>query len=153
MNDPAEIAARVEVVEGTKKIDREQWNALVAPDDSPFVDWDWLHAMEESGSAARATGWAPHHLIVRLGSGQKSKIAAICPLYLKTHSMGEFVFDHGWAEAAQSGGILYYPKLMAGVPFTPHTGRRILTAPGADRSEMIKLVGQALIGLCSENKL
>ena len=63
--------------------------------------------------------------------GGKPLIAA-CPLYLKSHSMGEFVFDHGWADAAERAGIRYFPKLLAGVPFTPHTGRRFLTAPGLD---------------------
>jgi len=100
-------------------------------DDSPFVEWDWLRAMEQSGSAARDTGWAPYHLIVR--QGPKKQIVAACPLYLKTHSMGEFVFDHGWADAAERSGLRYFPKIMVGVPFTPHTGRRFLTAPGTDR--------------------
>ena len=92
----------VAVVEGIARIPREDWNALLSDDDSPFVDWDWLHAMEASRSATRNTGWAPYHLVIR-DSGKK--ILAACPLYLKTHSMGEFVFDHGWAEAAQRSNI------------------------------------------------
>ena len=141
----------VEVVEGISKIPREDWNALVSDDDSPFVDWDWLYAMEASNSATRNTGWAPYHMIIR--DGAENKIVAACPLYLKTHSMGEFVFDHGWADAAQRAGLKYYPKLLVGVPFTPHTGRRFLTAPNVDRQKMIGALGRAVANLCAENKL
>jgi predicted N-acyltransferase len=140
----------VGVVEGIAKIARDDWNALVAEDDSPFVEWDWLHAMEASKSATRNTGWAPYHLVIR---DSAKKIVAACPLYLKTHSMGEFVFDHGWAEAAQRSNLRYYPKLLVGVPFTPHTGRRFLTAPGVDRAQMVGALGRALMNVCNENKL
>jgi len=150
MNDAAP-RLDVAIVEGIEKIPREAWDGLLAPDDSPFVEWDWLFAMEHSGSAARKTGWAPYHLIVR--EGPKKRIVAACPLYLKTHSMGEFVFDHGWADAAEGAGIRYFPKLMVGVPFTPHSGRRFLTAPGHDRAGLINLLGLALSSICEDNKL
>ncbi|HXN85644.1 MAG TPA: GNAT family N-acetyltransferase [Candidatus Binataceae bacterium] len=140
----------VAVVEGIAKIARDDWNAIVSDNDSPFVDWDWLNAMEQSKSAIRSTGWAPYHMVIRDG---ENKIAAACPLYLKTHSMGEFVFDHGWAEAADRAGIRYYPKLLIGVPFTPHTGRRFLTAPDVDRNLMISALGRAIMNLCAENSL
>ena len=105
-----EAAPRLDVaiVEGIDKIPRDAWDGLLAPDDSPFVEWDWLRAMENSGSAARDTGWAPYHLIVR--QGPKKQIVAACPLYLKTHSMGEFVFDHGWADAAERAGHPLLPE-------------------------------------------
>src|SRR5579872_300705 len=140
---------QVEVVEGIAKIAREDWNALVSDDDSPFVDWDWLHAMEAAQCATRQTGWAPYHLVIR---DSAKKILAACPLYLKTHSMGEFVFDHGWAEAAQRANIRYFPKLLVGVPFTPHTGRRFLTAPGVDRHWMVAALGRALINVCTRSE-
>src|SRR6266436_2712035 len=148
-----EAAPRLDVaiVEGIDKISRDAWDNLLAPDDSPFVEWDWLRAMEQSGSAARDSGWAPYHLSVR--QGPKKQIVAACPLYLKTHSMGEFVFDHGWADAAEGAGIRYFPKIMVGVPFTPHTGRRFLTAPGNDRAGLINLLGLALTSICEDNKL
>src|SRR5437588_11506655 len=133
----------VTAVSGISKIPREEWNALVDDEVSPFLDWDWLHAMEASKSALPATGWAPHHLVVREGG----KIVAACPLYLKSHSMGEFVFDHGWADAAAQAGIGYYPKLMAGVPFTPHSGRRFLTLAREDRQRLVNLPGRALASL------
>jgi predicted N-acyltransferase len=139
------------MVERISAIAREDWNALLTPDDSPFVDWDWLHAMEESKSAVRKTGWAPYHLVLRAGSTRR--IVAACPLYLKSHSMGEFVFDHGWADAAERAGIRYFPKLMVGVPFTPHTGRRLLTAPGVDRPALVRAIGEALAKLCTDNEI
>ena len=147
----ADGEAEVAVFERIRDVPREDWNALLAPDDSPFLDWDWLWAMEESKSAARNTGWSPFHLIVRIGP--ERKIAAACPLYLKSHSQGEFVFDHGWADAAERAGISYFPKLLVGVPFTPHTGRRFLVASEYDRTRMVQVLGRALLQLCSDNKL
>src|ERR1700751_362288 len=139
----------VSIVEGIDRIVGEDWNALLAEDDSPFVDWDWLFAMENSKSAVRASGWGPCHLTIHRG---KSLIAA-CPMYLKGHSMAEFVFDQGWADAAERSGIRYYPKLLAGVPFTPPSGRRFLTAPGVARRPIVAALGRALIQLCADNKL
>jgi predicted N-acyltransferase len=141
----------ISILERIRDISRDDWNALLAPDDSPFVDWDWLHALEESKSATRKTGWAPYHLVLR--AKPQGRIVAACPLYLKSHSMGEFVFDQGWADAAEGAGIRYFPKLLVGVPFTPHTGRRFLVAPEADRPTMVRAIGQALARLCADNKI
>lgn len=140
----------VEMIGGIDEVPREAWNAILAEGDSPFLDWDWLSAMEQSGSATRRTGWTPSHLVVREGEG---RLLAAAPLYLKSHSMGEFVFDRGWAEAAEEAGLRYFPKLLVGVPFTPHTGRRLLTAPGAARAELMALLGRALIAICADNQL
>jgi hypothetical protein len=150
-NNQAPDRAELAVVERIRDIPRVEWNALLAPDDAPFLDWDWLCAMEESKSASRKTGWAPHHLVVR--SGPQRQLVAACPLYLKSHSMGEFVFDHGWADAAERAGIRYFPKLMVGVPFTPHTGRRVLVAPGVDRATMVAVIGRALVQMCTDNEI
>jgi len=147
----ADGEAEVAVFERIRDVPREDWNALLAPDDSPFLDWDWLWAMEESKSATRNTGWSPFHMIGRIGP--ERKIAAACPLSLKSHSQGEFVFDHGWADAAERAGISYFPKLLVGVPFTPHTGRRFLVASEYDRTRMVQMLGRALLQLCSDNKL
>ncbi len=149
--DDREKHLEASVVEGIEKVPRDDWNSVLAPNDSPFIEWDFLHAMERSGSAARGTGWAPYHIVVR--ETRNKRVVAACPLYLKTHSMGEFVFDHSWADAAERAGIRYYPKLVMGVPFTPHTGRRILTAPGGDRPRLLSVVGQLAASLCNENKL
>jgi len=141
----------VTVIEGIAKVPREHWNSLLRDEDSPFLDWDWLFAMEQSGSAVRATGWAPCHLVVR--DGAERTLVAACPLYLKSHNMGEFVFDHGWAEAAERAGIKYFPRLLAGIPFTPHTGRRFLTRSDGDRAALISLMARAMTTLCADNKL
>jgi uncharacterized protein len=150
MNDATQ-KFEVSIVEGITKIPRAEWDAVLADDDSPFLEWDWLAAMENSGSAVRSTGWAPFHIVVRAYPG--NRIVAACPLYLKSHSMGEFVFDHGWADAAARAGIRYYPKMLVGVPFTPHTGRRLLTAPAENRGVLMDLLAGALAALCADNKL
>ena len=100
--------------------------------DNPFISHAFLHALEESGSATRATGWLPQHLVLEDGAGG---ISACMPCYLKSHSYGEYVFDHAWADAYERAGGSYYPKLQAAVPFTPVTGRRLLVREGPDRTE------------------
>ena len=111
---------KAEVVAGIAKIRARSGTALT-PDDSPFVDWDWLSAMEQSdGDAQDRMGAASYR------GPRPKRLVAACPVYLKSHSMGEFVFDHGWADAAERAGLRYFPKLLVGVPFTPHTGRRVL---------------------------
>jgi uncharacterized protein len=145
------VRLELAVVERMRDIARDEWNALLAPDDSPFLEWEWLYAMEESKSAVRKTGWAPYHFIVRTTPARR--IVAACPMYLKSHSMGEFIFDHGWADAAERAGIRYFPKLLVGVPFTPHTGRRFLVSPDFDRRTMITVLARALAELCKDNGL
>jgi len=130
-------------------IDRDQWDTLVGPEQSPFLEWDWLQSLEESGCVGVEVGWAPHHLVVR----RDGRLVAAAPAYIKGHSQGEFVFDHGWADAAERAGIRYYPKLLVGVPFTPATGRRILTHPGCDRAPLLRVVGQALEDICIANEI
>lgn len=129
------------------EIDRAEWDALVGPQGSPFLEWDWLAGLEESGCVAAETGWQPQHLVVR----SDRRLVAAVPLYVKGHSQGEFVFDHAWAEAAQRAGIPYYPKLLAGVPFTPATGRRLLTHPDVPRARWLAVLADALRELCSAN--
>ena len=105
------------------------WNAL-AGDANPFLRHEFLRALELSGSVGGETGWLPRHLLVE--DVDKSPIGAV-PLYVKAHSYGEYVFDHGWAEAWERVGGQYYPKLVAAVPFTPVPGPRILVGPADDR--------------------
>src|SRR5665811_469344 len=101
--------------------------------DNPFVSHAFLKALEDSGSAARETGWLPQHLLYEDGDG---RLLACMPCYLKSHSQGEYVFDHGWADAYERAGGRYYPKLQASVPFTPVTGRRLMIKPGPDADPM-----------------
>jgi uncharacterized protein len=111
------------------EVDADEWNAL-AGRNQPFLRHEFLAALELSGCAVRSTGWAPRHLILRDAS---RRALAAMPLYRKTHSRGEFVFDFSWANAYHQHGISYYPKLLTAVPFTPVTGRRLLICEGEPR--------------------
>ncbi|WP_300299465.1 GNAT family N-acetyltransferase [Ferrovibrio sp.] len=99
-----------------------------AGQDNPFVAHAFLNALEQSGCVTPRTGWQPVHLVAEIDGA----IAGILPLYVKGHSQGEYIFDHGWAEAYARAGGQYYPKLLSAVPFTPVTGPRFLVAPGQD---------------------
>jgi predicted N-acyltransferase len=140
--------AEIEMLEGVRRVPRGEWNDLVG-DESPFLEWDWLASLEESGAVGTETGWTPFPLLAREGG----RLVAACPLYLKQHSEGEFVFDWSWADAAYRAGIDYYPKLLVGVPFTPVTGARFLTAGGVDRSLWVGRLARAVREVCSANHL
>jgi len=109
------------------EIGEADWDACAGPV-NPTVGYTFLQAMEESGSASRRTGWAPQHLSLADDSG---RIVGVVPLYLKSHSQGEYVFDYGWADAYERAGGQYYPKALAAVPFTPVPGPRLLVRPDA----------------------
>jgi predicted N-acyltransferase len=143
---PDEITLKI--VRKIADVPQRNWDAL-AGDGSPFLKWDWLDSLEQTGCVSESTGWLPHHLIAERGR----EVIGACPLYLKLHSMGEFVFDYEWADAAHRLGIQYYPKLLVGVPFTPVTGGRFITRPGAERKGLIRLMGQALAKIASDNKI
>jgi len=115
-----------------------------AVESNPFLSHDFLSALEESGSATRKTGWLGQHLVL---DGADGRPAAILPAYLKSHSMGEYVFDHGWSEAYERAGGRYYPKLQIAVPFTPVTGRRLLVRPGPDADRHRLLLAQGITTL------
>jgi predicted N-acyltransferase len=135
--------AQIELREGIADVPRDEWNALVGQE-SPFLEWDWLAGLEQAGTLGGPSGWQPRPLLVR----EAGRLIAGCPLYLKQHGEGEFVFDGSWADAAERAGIAYYPKLLVGVPFTPVTGGRCLVAPGRDRAEGARLLAGALRELC-----
>ncbi len=114
-------------------IGREAWDGCSSAPDyaaNPFTRFDFLQALEESGSVGARTGWAPRHLSVQDASGQ---VAGVMPLYVKSHSQGEYVFDHAWAQAYMRAGGRYYPKLQCAVPFTPATGPRLIARDGPHR--------------------
>jgi predicted N-acyltransferase len=139
---------RIELADGVRSVGRDEWNALVGSG-SPFLEWEWLASLEEAGCVGERTGWDARPLLVREGE----RLVAACPLYVKAHSEGEFVFDWGWADAAERGGIRYYPKLLVGVPFTPVGGRRLLVAPGEDATRRGALLARALRDICDGNEL
>ncbi|TDP75784.1 GNAT family N-acetyltransferase [Bradymonas sediminis] len=113
-----------EIIEGIKEIDAAAWDQLVGAD-SPFLEYGFLRALEDSGCVGSDSGWHPQFLVAR-DSDAPDRLVGAMPLYLKLHSMGEFVFDWSWADAAQRAGIRYYPKAVVAVPMTPIQGRRIL---------------------------
>jgi hypothetical protein len=123
-------------------VPRAAWDALVGGR-SPFLEWEWLAALEESGAASPEAGWQPSHLT----AWEDGELIGACPAYVKAHSQGEFVFDHPWAAAAMRAGIRYYPKLLVGVPFTPVTGPRFLARP-ADGAAVAARFGAALEDAC-----
>ncbi|MEA2978344.1 MAG: uncharacterized protein QOF91_2104 [Alphaproteobacteria bacterium] len=116
---------------------------------NPFISYDFLHALEASGSATARTGWQPQHIVAEDTAGA---VLGAVPCYLKSHSRGEYVFDRGWAEAYERAGGAYYPKLQISVPFTPATGRRLLVraSPGADKVRDGLIAG--LVELCRRHE-
>lgn len=110
-----------------QNISAEEWDSCLAKDgsSSPFLEHAWLRCLEESKCIDQETGWIPRHVSIKVDG----EVCGYVPLYIKSHSMGEFIFDSGWAEAAQANNIEYYPKLLVAVPFTPATGTRILLGP------------------------
>jgi predicted N-acyltransferase len=116
----SQVSARI--APGVASLDADQWDALAGRGD-PFLSHDFLAALEQSGSVGEGSGWTPAPILVE---GEGGALAAAAPAYLKTHSQGEYVFDHGWAEAFERAGGHYYPKLQIAVPFTPVPGRRLL---------------------------
>lgn len=116
----------VDIVERLRDIDRAAWDACATGDgvDNPFVSYDFLSCLEDSGTVGPPqTGWIPRHIVLRDTAGA---VLAVAPSYVKTHSRGEFVFDWNWAEAYQRAGGQYYPKLLVAVPFSPVTGPRLM---------------------------
>jgi hypothetical protein len=121
----------VQVVSRIADIPAADWDACAG--DNPFVGHAFLSALEDSGSVSAETGWLPQHLVLPNPEGG---ILGCAPLYLKSHSYGEYVFDWNWADAYERAGGRYYPKLQCSVPFTPATGPRLLVNPAAERGEV-----------------
>ena len=116
-------------------IGRARWDSLANPNPAefnPFTSYDFLSALEESGSVGGGSGWTARHLVLEAAGSA----AGVVPLYLKTHSQGEYVFDHHWADAYGRAGGRYYPKLLAGIPFTPVQGPRLLARDAAARAAL-----------------
>ena len=128
-------------------IDRDAWNDLLAlaSQATPFMRHEYLSAMHDSGCAVPATGWTP--AFVTLWQGKQ--LQAACPLYLKTHSYGEYVFDWAWANAYAQHGLAYYPKALVAVPFTPVPGTRLLARDAQARAALV----QALLQICRQQQL
>ncbi len=133
------------------EIPGSEWNRLFGCD-HPFTRHEFLAALESSGSACAATGWQPAHLSVRDAGGS---LRAAMPLYLKSHSSGEYVFDWSWADFWQRQGRSYYPKLLTAIPFTPCSGARLghPELPDRERTELFMLVNAAVRELAAQHRL
>jgi uncharacterized protein len=142
-------AVVVQVTSRIANVPADDWDACAhgvnssvasSRQDNPLISHAFLQALEESGSATRATGWLPQHLLLEDAEG---RLAGCMPCYLKFHSYGEYVFDHAWANAYERGGGSYYPKLQAAVPFTPVTGKRLLVRESPSRTKREAILLQA----------
>jgi predicted N-acyltransferase len=131
------------------EISQTQWNKLAKPLKTPFLEWEWLHNLEVSGSASPSNGWQPFHLVVWEGKD----LVAAAPLYIKGHSYGEFVFDHQWADLSHRLGIGYYPKLLGMTPFTPAVGYRFLIADDRDETILTEMMLKEIDRFCHKNQL
>ncbi|HXZ45984.1 MAG TPA: peptidogalycan biosysnthesis protein, partial [Pseudolabrys sp.] len=170
---------QVRIVQSLAEVPAEAWNAcagqmLSAPDavrsevkltsedksfaqlstrrqpPNPFVTHEFLSSLEQSGSVGGRTGWQPRHLLAEEVGGV---LVGAAPCYLKSHSRGEYVFDHGWAEAFERAGGNYYPKLLVAVPFTPVTGPRLLVRSGLQADAVRGELADALVEITGANEL
>ena len=134
------------VLRAPSDVDANAWNALLdqQASTSPFMRHEYLAALHASGSATARTGWDPHFVTLWRGD----ELHAACPLYLKSHSYGEYVFDWAWANAYEQHGLRYYPKALTAVPFTPVPGPRLLARDGHARAALM----QAVLAWCRANK-
>lgn len=144
----------IRILDSPLEVDARAWNALLAAQPgagglNPFMRHEYLAAMHESGSAAPDTGWTARFMTIWQAEGGAQTLAAACPLYIKTHSYGEYVFDWAWANAYQQHGLEYYPKALVAAPFTPVPGSRLLARTPRER----ELLLGALVAWCGEEKL
>jgi predicted N-acyltransferase len=142
-------ALSLSVLESIADVPAADWDALLTHEPAratPFLEHAWLSALEESGSAAPRAGWKASHLLLRRGG----RLVAAAPAYAKDDSEGDFSRDWHWAEAAERAGVPYYPRLIHGIPFTPATGRRVLTAAGEERLPLVRVMIQGARALCAE---
>jgi hypothetical protein len=145
--------ARVEVVPRIGDIPADDWDRCANPDPAthnPFIAHGFLKALEDAGTVGANTGWTPRHLVLRDAGGAT---AGCAPCYLKSHSRGEYVFDHAWSDAYARAGGSYYPKLQIAVPFTPVPGRRLLVRPGPEAEANEALLSGAAAALADRNSL
>ncbi|MDA7965860.1 GNAT family N-acetyltransferase [Ruegeria sp.] len=151
--DQAQI--EVQVLGSLSQISAADWDSCACPEVAdggrpldPFTTHRFLLALEQSGSVGRGTGWQPQYLTAYLDG----LLIAAAPMYAKSHSQGEYIFDHSWAHAYESAGGRYYPKLQIAVPFTPATGRRFLVRPGYEGVGTSALV-QGAVQLAADNRI
>jgi len=134
-------------VNSLNDVKQQSWNALL-DDDHPFLRYEFLNALEQNDCLGEKYGWYPHHLIVT----HDDALVAAMPLYIKTNSYGEFVFDWSWAGAYEQSGMAYYPKIVSSIPYTPVTGKRLLFATSLSAEEKSTLAEDMLHTIIEEAK-
>ncbi|MBC6428930.1 MAG: N-acetyltransferase [Cellvibrionales bacterium] len=139
---------KVRFIDSITQVAAVDWNALL-PGNYPFARHEFLHALEQSGAVCAATGWVPQHLIIE----SDGALAGGLPLYRKSHSYGEYVFDWQWAQAFASTGQNYYPKLLCAIPFTPASGPRMLRRPDLPPGKVWQAAAVALDARLAEQGL
>ena len=137
---------KIDFLEAIERIDKNDWNKLVRKK-YPFLNYEFLKALEITKCVSPEEGWTPLHIVV----SEKDIILAIMPLYVKTDSQGEFIFDWSWADAYYRNGLEYYPKLVSSIPFTPASGPRLVIADESRSEEIIKAVSSALKKISEDN--
>lgn len=135
------------MVESLAGVPAGAWNALAGGD--PFISHEFLSALIETGCASERTGWRPQILLLERDGAAGYELTAAMPLFVKTHSYGEYVFDWAWADAYERHGLAYYPKLLCAVPFTPVAGPRLIAARDADRAALLAAALEMARGLSS----
>ncbi len=138
---------KISFLDSIEEINKKDWDEVVK-NKYPFLKYDFLKALETTKCVSAEQGWTPLHMVV----SEDDKIIAVMPLYIKTDSQGEFIFDWSWADAYYRNGLEYYPKLVSSIPFTPASGPRILIAEEKRNPEIIKVVSDALKQIAEDNK-
>ena len=137
---------KIDFIDSIEKINKEDWDAVLSSK-YPFLKYEFLKALEVTNCVSPEQGWTPLHLI----ASENERIVAIMPLYIKTDSQGEFIFDWSWADAYYRNGLNYYPKLVSSIPFTPASGPRILIADETRSREVIEEISRALKQITEES--
>ena len=137
---------KINFIDSIEKINKEDWDAVLSSK-YPFLKYEFLKALEVTNCVSPEQGWTPLHLI----ASENERIVAIMPLYIKTDSQGEFIFDWSWADAYYRNGLNYYPKLVSSIPFTPASGPRILIADETRSREVIEEISRALKQITEES--
>jgi predicted N-acyltransferase len=146
------LELNVRIADSLELVPAQSWDACAMPEgdeDNPFVSHAFLIALERSKSVGRRSGWLPQYLLAETAAGD---LLGCVPLYVKSHSYGEYVFDHGWADAFERAGGSYYPKLQVAIPFTPAPGPRLLLRPGETADAVADALCEALVQVTRSNK-
>ena len=143
------IFMAVRILQSLAEVPAEQWNALTG-DDNPFIQHEFLYALEQHQCVGETYGWIPQHIAVY---NDQEQLIGAAPMYLKDNSYGELVFDWSWADAYHRSGLRYYPKLVTAIPYTPATGPRLLVAPQADQIAVRQTLIDAAISLAENEQL